>query len=126
MAEQAGALLLNVEKLKPESINNNCTFNGNIVKRNGSAIMLKSGHINIAHCDFHKNIAGNLGGSLVLDPRSKDLYCQLTECSFLNNTARLGGALGIEGAYLTMLKTTLMNNQARNKGGSIFQRNGKI
>ena len=67
----------------------------------------------------------NFGGS-IYTPYESDYYgygssysLDLTNCTFINNTAEYGGAIYMEGGYLTVTDSTFINNTAFNYGGAL-------
>ena len=121
-ANDGGAMVLNIQNL---STIFNTTFTNHAVRHNGGAIVLNGGRIKISQCQFENNSAGNEGGALILDLKTSDLYCSIIQCDFLHNSATIGGAVAIEGGYLTIFESNF-NNKAKNKGGSIYQGKGEL
>ena len=125
VANDGGALVLNIQNLDVESAIFNCTFTNHVARHNGGVIVLNGGRIKISQCHVKNNSAGNKGGALILDLKTSDLYCSITQCDFLYNSATIGGALAIEGGYLAILECNF-NSKAKNKGGSIYQEKGEL
>ena len=69
---------------------------------------------------------GNNFGGAIYSPYESDYYgygssysVDLTNCTFINNTAEYGGAIYMEGGYLSISDSTFINNIAYNYGGAI-------
>ena len=120
VANDGGALVLNVQNLNEESIVFNSSFANHVARSDGGAIVLNGGRIKIFQCHFENNSAFNEGGALVLNSKTLDLYCSVIQCDYIHNSATTGGAVAIEGGYLTIIESNF-NNKAKNKGGSIYQ-----
>ena len=114
VANDGGALVLNVQNLNEESIIFNSSFANHVARSNGGAIVLNGGRIKIFQCHFEKNSAFNEGGALVLNSKTLDLYCSVIQCDYLHNSATTGGAMAIEGGYLTIFESNF-NNKANTK-----------
>ena len=69
---------------------------------------------------------GNNFGGAIYAPYETDYYgygtsysIDLTNCTFVNNSAEYGGAIYMEGGYLNVVDSTFINNTAFNYGGAI-------
>ncbi len=69
---------------------------------------------------------GNNFGGAIYSPYESDYYgygssytVDLTNCTFINNTAEYGGAIYMDFGYLTIADSTFINNTAFNYGGAI-------
>lgn len=69
---------------------------------------------------------GNNFGGAIYSPYESDYYgygssysVELTNCTFINNTAEYGGAIYMDFGYLTIADSTFINNTAFNYGGAI-------
>ena len=125
VANDGGALVLNVQNLNEEYIIFNSSFANHVARSNGGAIVLNGGRIKVFQCHFENNSAFNEGGALVLNSKTLDLYCSVIQCDYLHNSATTGGAVAIEGGYLTIFESNF-NNKAKDKGGSIYQGKGEL
>ena len=70
VANDGGALVLNVQNLNEESIIFNSSFANHVARSNGGAIVLNGGRIKIFQCHFENNSAFNEGGALVLNSKT--------------------------------------------------------
>ena len=69
---------------------------------------------------------GNNFGGAIYAPYESDYYgygssytIDLTNCTFINNTAEYGGAIFMDSGYLTIRDSTFINNSAYNYGGAL-------
>lgn len=99
----------------------NTTFSDNINNYSngnaGSAIYIFKSNVNITNSSFINNRAG-VGGALFIDYYSNTT---LTNCKFINNTANgVGGAVyTLFNANTTIIKNEFINNTA-NYGGAVY------
>jgi uncharacterized repeat protein (TIGR01451 family) len=104
---------------------NNSTFTNNTAYVDGGAISNKRNHedtntINITNSKFTGNTAANCGGAIYINATGT-----ITNCNFLNNTAKTynlggGGAIYNNCSSLTVTGCTFQNNRASYWGGAIY------
>ena len=82
----------------------NCNFTNNFV--NGESAL----------CGSHENINTTVAGALV----QMESNVTIINCHFKNNSASLGGAMYTFQGMLSITKSTLFNNLARQSGGALY------
>jgi predicted outer membrane repeat protein len=102
-----------------------CAFNNNSSTRSAGAIRANAYDddcLEITYCIFADNTAAELGGAI----QSRQNRISITGCTFLRNTARLGGAVvsGIEGGpgVASIADCVFEDNEAQ-QGGAIAATN---
>ena len=124
----------------------NCTFNNNYARWDGGAVKVEAcNNIIINNTQFNSNRAGNQGGALFIwrndaggenitvnnctfknnieDSGSGGAICtyglnnNITNCVFINNTGKWGGAIGFERGNTTVSDCKFLNNTATTSGG---------
>jgi len=100
-----------------------CTFTGNYAGDEGGALKTYNddGISTITNCLFTGNAAGSSGGGIAA---SYGLSATLTDCTFVNNTAVLGGAV-ITSVDFRATGCTFIGNSAES-GGGIYNYVGDI
>jgi predicted outer membrane repeat protein len=99
----------------------NCLFLRNVGSTSGGC-SLGSNNLNIEfrNTDFFNNIAEYEGGGIFID--SFNIFLNLYDCRFENNTADVGAgiSIGVENALALIFNCSFVNNVAINEGGGIF------
>ncbi|MCL2687366.1 MAG: hypothetical protein FWE58_02375 [Methanobrevibacter sp.] len=100
---------------------NNCIFTNNLATNEGGVIYNNRGIITLCYSVFLGNLANNEGGAIYNDGGAT-----LNYCTFIANTAIMGGALfnvdcPIMGSYFCSVShSNFVNNSATKKGGAIY------
>lgn len=112
--------------------NNNATFSGTAMFRNnranvdGGAIYMSTNSVVVftatSSSTFLSNIANNKGGAIAMTGESS-LTFNTNDANFFFNTARLGGAVSIEGAStFEITNGSFLSNSASVAGGAVYMR----
>lgn len=83
--------------------------------KDGAAIQANSGILNVANCTFRDNAAGNYGGAIYTQTLS-----YITDCNFINNSAKYGGAIYWNGADGEIEFNKFIKNTASKNGGAAY------
>jgi predicted outer membrane repeat protein len=94
---------------------NRCSFFGNSSHLAGGAIMAHGGGVSLDNCEFEGNVAGACGGALKLLFGTQG---EVSNCSFLNNSAEQAGAVFNFFADLVLEGCTFIGNTAIADGGA--------
>jgi predicted outer membrane repeat protein len=111
-----------------EIIINQCSFEGNVVERQGDGGALGGGlrtgnaPLTLANTLFASNHADVHGGAMWVDGRH---LTQVTNCTFYQNDAGVDGQEGgyggaVSGGNIAFLNVTIAENHAVHSGGAIF------
>lgn len=120
------------------------TFRQNEALIHGGGLFCEESHLTVVHSSFRENVAGVSGGAIAANSsgngnvmlagshfwhnRAKEFAGALElnnvpgvvhECSIEDNTAKRGGAININRAYLELVNTSVTANKATTKGGGI-------
>ena len=90
-----GSLFINNTALKAGGIYylnstnsmDNCYFNYNLAHEDGGAMILNDSQSDIINSNFEFNVAGKKGAAIYWTPEDKELQCNISQSSFLNNKA---------------------------------------
>ena len=94
-----------------------CTFINNTADW-GGAVDWEGNDGTVSNCLFMNNSAGEIGGAIEFDDAE---YCEVLDCSFINNHAPEAGAIyDDEGYYLYISGSKFINNSADQFGGAIM------
>ncbi|RHZ39925.1 hypothetical protein DYB26_015006, partial [Aphanomyces astaci] len=95
-----------------------CTFSRNSADRGAGVAVDRSGNLVACGCVFVENVAGDVGGAIVL--LSKTVAAVTNQSSFTGNVGRRGGGIYMESAsQLTLDSAEFYENQAASNGGGI-------
>ena len=92
----------------------NCAFTNNSTKNKGTLYFYNSG-VSIADSKFSGNVAEYSGGAIELSKCDANI----TNCSFVNNSAESGGAVDIWDSNAVILNCTFSKNSATSEGGAM-------
>lgn len=117
--------------LKGDAMVDNCIFDGNLAKLNGSALATY-GTSSIKHSTFKNNDAqGNVGGAVVNYSQTNgivDIYACLFDSNVCSNTNGGGGAIAANHNQSTTIITnsTFTNNSGTSAGAVFFSTNSSV
>lgn len=97
----------------------NSVFYNNTATRGGALFVLVSG-CEIYDCNFTNNFVSDSGGAIWF--RSDGYDNNVDDCNFINNTAKIGGAIDIQGTSVIISDSNFTNNSATSTGGAISSR----
>ena len=94
-----------------------CNFYKNYATDNSGVIsVIKNGYVNIYNTTFDSNYAGNDAGVIGITGNG-NLYCNSSK--FINNSAKRGGAIGIDIGNIRIFNSEFINNSATQYVGAI-------
>ena len=97
-----------------------CHLNSNMAGCNGGAIHIKYAHITMKRCSLSNNQAKQDGGAVNINIDEIDAENILIDNNFTGNTAMNGGALRVIRRKVTLKGCHMIDNSAKQDGGSIF------
>ena len=96
-----------------------CVFiDNNATGGSGGAITCRRATPVIRRCSFRGNTALGWGGAVYCS--GVGLMATLEKCEFLDNRARVGGAIAVNGAAPTVSDSEFRRNEATDSGGAFF------
>jgi len=104
-----------IYSLAAQPVVNRCSFFRNSSTLAGGAIMAHGGRVTLDDCEFEGNVAGESGGALMLLFGTQG---EVSNCSFLNNSAEQAGAVFNFFADLVLEGCTFIGNTANADGGA--------
>ncbi len=124
-----GGGMFNAEGSSPTLID--CEFEGNTTRINGGAMYSYEGsslfevHAVLINCKFRNNHAGTFGsgGGIYLRTGFDSGVTRLTDCTFIGNTAKLGGGMYIERGRAWFTNCKFFGNVAltgNTQGGALW------
>ena len=130
-----------IELYSRDSCVENCNFTNNTITGTvgnnptgiGGAIVLYSGanNVTIAHCNFINNSAtdphrsgvstsNSIAGGAIGSANNNCLYTNITDCTFIGNSAPHGGAIYYFSSNTTINNCEFYNNTASLEGGAVY------
>lgn len=109
--------------MNPAVVFKSCRFQDNrTLTSNGAALRVSGNRVELRDCQFVGNrTADGAGGAIAWSSGySAFLPISITDCTFEDNEARLGGAVFYGGGSLAMERSVFANNRALIDGGAIF------
>jgi predicted outer membrane repeat protein len=95
----------------------NSTFTSNSASKGGAVYANGGVELTIEGVDFTSNIGRGSGGAIELETNS--LATMITQSSFIDNTAPIGGAIGASDTSIIISSTKFENNRVTNNGGAV-------
>ena len=86
---------------------------------NHGTIEIKNVTVENAQASINDQYNNSFGGAIYNPGEHYDPYLYLTNCVFINNSARYGGAIYMTHGHLKIINTTFDSNTAYNYGGAI-------
>lgn len=95
-----------------------CRFFRNLATNRAGAIHFLPGDnpIEISRCHFVENSSGNVAGAVYIDTR----VAQLSDSTFVGNSASLGGAVVFDDSGVTVKRCIFAGNSATDGGGALY------
>ena len=112
--------LFGLSDLKGSALLTDSHLNSNRAGQDGGAINIKYAQITMKKCSLINNEAKQDGGAVNIIIDEIDAENILTEYNFTGNTAMNGGALRVTRRKVTLKGCHMIDNSAKQDGGSIF------
>jgi len=117
----------------------NCTFRNNSSFLGGALCLMQSS-VTITNCIFSSNLAyfssnvseSGFGGAIALDTWYRPTTVSISDCTFVNNQARDGGAVSVRLSDAGVASTTeivgctFLGNQSTTLGGAVSNQNAQL